>query len=88
MDSVFPTAEALTHDLTFFRLCKNQHGAPRKCLDTSKFLIKRQVFDCFWSWLQYYKGKLLKERVTLTFLHILWANEKKKPEKTFKERSV
>ena len=40
MDSVFPAAEGLTHDLTFHRLCKNQHGAARKCLDTLKFLDK------------------------------------------------
>ena len=40
VDSVFPAAEGLTHDLTFFRLCKNKHGAPRKCLDTLKFLDK------------------------------------------------
>lgn len=33
LDSVFPAAEGLIHDLTFFRLCKNQHGAPHKCLD-------------------------------------------------------
>ena len=50
MDSVFPAAEGLTHDLTFYRLCKNQHGAPRKCLHTLKFLDKTTgVFFSFWS---------------------------------------